>query len=177
LIYENLFTDFSSLLLKNTAAEFARGIRLIEGIENEIYTFTTNGTNSIGAQFRHNYDFANGFLKGLKTGKIDYTQRERDLNIERNRQYAIERFVFLIKSLGAWPSNLDQLIVSVRSEIDEGAWYFSSAARELEFLHSHTVHHHALIAEKLNLLGFTVDGEFGVAPSTLKFWAQQNKVA
>ena len=36
------------------------------------------------------------------------------------------------------------------SEIESGNWLPSSIAREVEFVHSHTVHHHALIAEKLS---------------------------
>jgi hypothetical protein len=65
----------------------------------------------------------------------------------------------------------------VRSEIDAAFWIESSAARELEFLHSHTVHHHALIAEKLSSSGVKLPDDFGVAPSTLKFWAEQKKAA
>ena len=61
----------------------------------------------------------------------------------------------------------------MRSEIDTGLWIESSAMRELEFLHSHTVHHHALVAEKLNSFGIKVATDFGVAPATLKFRAEQ----
>jgi hypothetical protein len=62
--------------------------------------------------------------------------------------------------------------VSVRSEIDDEVWHSSSVMREFEFVHSHTVHHHALVAEKLKAFGLEVSDGFGVAPSTLKFWAE-----
>jgi hypothetical protein len=70
------------------------------------------------------------------------------------------------------PETFDR-IVMVRSEINEDFWYASSVAREIEFLHSHTVHHYAVIARlmpdsvKLN--------KFGVAPSTLRFRAAANR--
>ena len=43
------------------------------------------------------------------------------------------------------------------------------ATRELEFAISHTIHHHALIKERLRHLGIEFDEKFGVAPSTLEY--------
>jgi hypothetical protein len=60
--------------------------------------------------------------------------------------------------------------VLVRSEIDPDVWHSSSVGRELEYVLSHTVHHHALIAEKLAAIGVYIERHFGVAPSTLEYW-------
>ncbi|MDH3494762.1 MAG: hypothetical protein OEM82_14505, partial [Acidobacteriota bacterium] len=61
------------------------------------------------------------------------------------------------------------------SEIDDNLWLPTSLARELEFLHSHTVHHYALIAAKLGSMNIEVPFEFGVAPSTLKYWESRDR--
>ena len=161
-------------LIKAFTAELQRGIELIEKLDNSIYTRKENKVGSIGSHFRHNLDFANNFLKALETGKIDYTQRERNLRVEESREYAKEQFLFLIRSVqNLSTEDLEQEIV-VRSEVDENLWHKSSISRELEFLHSHTIHHYALINEKLNSFGINVSFDFGVSPSTLKYWAEQN---
>lgn len=154
--------------------ELARGARLIERIEDAVYRRKANGTGSIGGHFRHNLDFANSFLNGIESGKIDYNRRERDVLTEEDRLYAIERFALAIHRFRALSPDFSERKVWIRSEIGVEIWLESSAAREFEFLHSHTVHHHALIAEKLAFFGVAATENFGVAPSTLKFWEQQN---
>jgi len=156
--------------------ELTRGARLIERIEDSVYCRKANGTGSIGGHFRHNLDFAHSFLNGIRDGKIDYSRRARDVRTEENRFYAVERFAQTIRRLSGLETDFLQRKVWVRSEIAAEIWHQSSAARELEFLHSHTVHHHALIAEKLAFFGVKAADNFGVAPSTLKFWEQQNVV-
>jgi hypothetical protein len=66
-------------------------------------------------------------------------------------------------------SDLERSVL-VRSETGAALWHRSSLGRELEFVLSHTVHHHALIAEKLAANGDNAVRDFGVAPSTLEFW-------
>ena len=163
--YETLSFKAQNFLASKIVEEFVRSIRLIENVSDAHYA-------KIGAHFRHNLDFANSFLNGLTTGKIDYTKRMRDVRIEQNRTFAIEQIVFLIRRLQNLPDEILTEEIEVCSEIDESIWHASSAARELEFLHSHTVHHHALVAEKLNACGVKLPKDFGVAPSTLKFWAK-----
>ena len=167
----NAAPDF---LTKALIDELTRGARLIEQIEDSVYCRKANGTGSIGGHFRHNLDFADSFLNGIRSGKIDYSRRERDVRTEEDRFYAVERFVLTIRRLSSLEPDFLQRKVWVRSEIAAEIWHESSAARELEFLHSHTVHHHALIAEKLAFFGVQAADNFGVAPSTLKFWEQQN---
>lgn len=162
--YEDLYKEAAGLLSGKIAAEFARGARLIETLDDAVYAH-------VGGHFRHNLDFANSLLRGMPEGVIDYGSRERDPRTETNRQYAIERIIFLIKRLADLPAGVMPREVSVVSEISHGAIYRSSAAREMEFLYSHTVHHHALVAERLSGLGIVVSKDFGVSSSTLEFWA------
>jgi len=165
--------EIQNKLLEKTCAEFLRAARLIEKLDDEIYTAASESSGSLSAHFRHNIDFAQNFLKGLRTRKIDYAARERDPQIEQNRQYAVERLEFLIETLRSLPREFLETKVSARSEVDENLWHDSSAARELEFLYSHTVHHHALVAEKLKHSGIEIEADFGVAPSTLEFWKRE----
>lgn len=160
-------------LIESVSNEFGHAIRLIKSLEDDLYAGTAEDRGSIGAHFRHNLDIGANFLNGLETGTIDYGSRERDERVEKNRLYAVQRFEQLIYRMKALPNETLETMVMVRSEIDPSLCHISSVARELEFLHSHTVHHHAMIAEKLRSLGVNVSADLGVAPSTLRFWAEQ----
>jgi len=53
---------------------------------------------------------------------------------------------------------------------EPSSWSSSTVMRELQALLSHTVHHFALIGVMLQLNGFEIPEEFGVASSTLNRW-------
>lgn len=167
---DNVLTLKESLI-----AEIRRGIVLIEQLDDSNYAAKPNGNAGVGEHFRHNLDFANSLFKGIESGRVDYSGRERDVRVETDRNHATDCFEDLIDSLDRLESKEFDLKLSVRSEVDEELWLESSLARELEFLHSHTVHHYALIAAKLSLLGIPAPEGFGVAPSTLKYWNSKEK--
>ena len=150
--------------------ELGRGLHVIDSVDDVNYRRNANGTGSIGAQFRHNLDFVTCLFKGIENGRLDYTERERDTAVENDREYARSRFAVLVKRLSEVNPRLMGKSVLVRSEIDSKIWLPSSVAREVEFVHSHTVHHHALISEKLAGYGITAGTNFGVAPSTIEYW-------
>lgn len=156
------------LLVKQCVAILRQGIDLIENLTDAL--FTNGEKSSVGAHFRHNLDFATNLLCGLETGKLDYNQRERNLQVETNRRFAALRFREAIFKLENLTSEMLAKKILVRSETVENLWCESSAIRELEFLQSHTIHHYALIQTKLVSIGFAVSKDFGVAPSTLEFW-------
>ncbi len=158
-----------NIILNTTIGELIRGRKLTQSIPEEIYLRA-----NIGLHFRHNLNFVEIFVTGLPDRKIDYNNRIRDERIEREPKFAIEKMGNLIRELSKLEHIALGFELSVRSEIDEEVWHASNAMRELDFLHSHLVHHHALVAEKLNNLGFELTSEFGVAPSTLKYWATRN---
>lgn len=160
-------------LLSYLRDELQKGIDMIAEVDDPSYRRTANGTGSIGGQFRHNLDFINSLLNGIEEGCIDYTKRERDIRVEEDREYAVERFRVTIRRLNELSPKQFGKSVLVRSEVDQEMWVPSSLIREAEFVHSHTVHHHALIAEKLSGYGIAATANFGVAPSTLKYWEKQ----
>ncbi len=173
----NFAAQTTNFILERTIDEFTRASNLIESLECRIYTLDFESRGSIGAHMRHNFDIASRFLSGLRTGKIDYTARKRQSRFEQDRRYAIARIKDLITVMGCIPNEMFGSSVAVRSEVDDQIWHNSSVARELEFVQSHTVHHHALVAEKLKACGVEVSYGFGVATSTLRFWADVNSQA
>jgi hypothetical protein len=166
-------TDVQDVLLRALIEEINRGCDTIAGVNDVTYRRVANGTGSVGAQFRHNLDFALSLLDGIEHGRIDYSMRERDPDVEIARLYAIGRFRKVLAKLRFLDSRILGKSVLVRSELDASQWQPSSVAREVEFIHSHTVHHHALIAEKLAGFGIQPPKGLGVAPSTLEYWASR----
>lgn len=155
------------------AKELGRGVDLLSRISDAEYTAKSRTSGSIGEHFRHNLNFVEEVLNGLKLGRIDYEKRLREEQVETDLSYAVARLDEAIARLLRLTECEAAKVVSVVSEVNGSIAYRSSVGRELEFVHSHTVHHHALIAEKLWALGIEVDVLFGVAPSTKKYWEAQ----
>ncbi len=161
-------------LVGQCVAVLRQGIDLIENLDDVVFSqVEAVGKSSVGTHFRHNLDFVTNFLRGLETEKFDYNRRERNLQVETNRQLAVSRFRDAIAKLENLPPEMLVKKILVRSETIESLCCESSAMRELEFLQSHTIHHYALIEAKLVLFGYKVPAGFGVAPSTLEFWKSQ----
>ena len=161
--------------VQSLVAELERGVAIIQGLDVETFRSMEIGNGSIGAHFRHNLDFVNSFLNGIAERRIDYNDRTRDTMVETRPSYAVEQMQFAMRRLERLkPETLDR-IVMVRSEINEGVWHASSIAREIEFLHSHTVHHYAVIAPLMPSLERDGLSTFGVAPSTIRFRAAFNR--
>jgi hypothetical protein len=166
----HLRTNATAKLLQSLVDEIGRGVGLISAIDDLTYRRPGNNSGSVGAQFRHILDFVTSVLKGMENGRIDYNDRERDLRVETHRRYALERFEGTIRKLISVKPEMLHKAVCIRSEAGTGLWMPSCVAREIEFVHSHTVHHHALIAEKLAGFGYRTEKNFGVAPSTIDHW-------
>ena len=167
------YESVEDVLLKTLIRELEHGVQIINAVDDIAFRRIANNTGSIGAQFRHNLDFVGSLLKGVDIGRIDYNDRERDVRAETDRPYAAGRFADLIGRLSELSPRIMAKNVLIRSEIDNDTWLPSSIAREVEFVHSHTVHHHALIAEKLAGFGVVVGENFGVAWSTLEYWKKK----
>ena len=125
----------------------------------------------IGPQLRHCADFYRALLDGLDSGRIDYDARKRDRLFELSRAYAARELEGLAERLRALDRESRDRALLVRSEaavLPAGAdpWTASSLRRELLVLVSHTVHHHALVRERLLARGCDPGRGFGLAPST-----------
>jgi len=177
---EKLISNQSNPLTESVEEVLLQGLRLIEKIDDA--AFSEGNRGSVGIHFRHCLDFASNFLGGLKVGKIDYGQRQRNTEAETDREQAILNLVFVIRELQSLRISDLETEVMVKTEEIIGVmgnpeWARSSGLRELDFLQSHTIHHFALIAYKLRAHGIEVGENFGVAPSTLKYWQSEKAAA
>ena len=155
--------------LMGLLCELDRGITMVGTLDDFEYAIARSGSSSIGAHFRHNLDFVNALLNGLAIRRIDYNDRTRDVRIETEREYAIDQLMFACRRLNSLTPDIIGSHVVVRSEVDEELWHSSTVSREIEFLHSHTVHHYALIKMLISVENDAVSSAFGVSPSTLRF--------
>jgi len=142
------------------------GAALLSALDDALYRTT------VGPQLRHCLDFYGSFLRGLAARRVDYDTRERDPLVESSRRIAGRRYAEVIAALERITGEEALAALEVRSEGDtvppgEPEWCRSSVRRELQFLLSHTVHHHALVKELLRARGRAIGADFGVAPSTL----------
>lgn len=149
-----------------------RGAQLLLRIDDAIYQqrlgTVFNGT--LGAHVRHNLDFYLSLLDALPGAAIDYEQRRRDPVIETDRASAVDLIAQICKRLRDAREPAGTLRVRVSAHAGS-AWAVTSLSRELDSLLSHTIHHYAIIAIMCRLVGVQVDEQFGVAPSTLRYWA------
>jgi uncharacterized damage-inducible protein DinB len=159
-----------------------QGISLVErlGEEQLIRTSDLCPGGTVGAHFRHCLDFYDSFLEGRGSGRVDYNARKRDRSSESVPARAVHRIREIIDGLEAIPEQDRDRPLSVRgdgSREGDAGWFRSTVGRELQFLLSHTIHHFALIGFMLRAGGFEVDASFGVAPSTLRYWAETSSPA
>lgn len=126
--------------------------------------------SSLGGHVRHCLDHFEALLAGAAGGLVDYDHRERATAIETERLAAIRA----IRGLVARLLTLDQpelnRPVRVAAMLASDGWSIeteSSLGRELVFVLSHTVHHHAIMAAMCATLGIQLPVRFGYAPSTL----------
>lgn len=156
--------------LQALIGELEKGRQLILRLDDAPYIHKSDTSGSVGGHFRHDLNFVDAVLAGVASGVIDYNKRVRDRLIETDREYASEKFTEAIDKLMSLDTCVLNNEVFVASETDTAMMHRSSISREIEFVHSHTVHHHALIAEKLSSQGIETGRYFGVAPSTLEYW-------
>ena len=154
-----------------------QGRELIAALPDTAFAAASSAGKPVGPHFRHVLEHYSCFLDGLGSGRIDYDSRAREAELESRRAIAGDRIGILIAGLiGLDGADLDQP-AQARLESgfggEEEQWSRTTLRRELHFLLSHTVHHYALIGLLLVQRGIDPGSEFGVAPSTLKYWQSQ----
>lgn len=156
----------------------ANCVLLQQGIDllarHDARTFVATDASSfgsgIGTHLRHVLDHYRSFLNGAESGLIDYDKRERDTQMERDRESALVEIRSIrerIERCRVDPDGEVEVRVSASTDGAEDR-SVSTFGRELQFLVSHTVHHYALMAIASRMQGIFPDESFGVAPSTLK---------
>jgi uncharacterized damage-inducible protein DinB len=145
---------------------------LVESLTNEKYSRKPVGIvqSSIGAHVRHNLDHVAALLNGLRSGEVNYDQRERGTDIEKDRFACLDEILRLEKELTDFPWHTVPHLVKLTALVAPDCLpvtTLTSAERELAFVVSHTIHHNAIIGIMAGLLGNELPADFGYAPSTI----------
>lgn len=151
-----------------------QGRRLLDQVSDQLFVCADeHGHACVGAHMRHVLDCYRCFVGGLEGGRIDYDARERNPRLETERAVAMATIDGLARQLATLGEADRHRPVQVRVDAaawgEADSWSHSTLGRELQFLLSHTLHHYALIAMTLRVLGQAPDPSFGVAPSTLAY--------
>ncbi|MGR2739500.1 DinB family protein [Billgrantia sp. Q4P2] len=142
------------------------------------YAFGPTGRQSLGKHVRHILDHYDALLAGAGVGSIDYENRQRDERLEAEPVAAVARVVEIsaaLPRLHAHHSTTQQMRYPVDGACSS-LTLSTSLARELAFMTSHTVHHMALLGFMAEQLGVALPDDFGVHPSTLRFWRRSRIV-
>jgi hypothetical protein len=145
---------------------------LVQGMHSEHYKqpLPVLSQQSIGAHSRHVIEFYQCLRKGIEGGKVCYEDRIRDIEIETEKNFALD----MLHNLMHWHISEDKpiLLQVGSSKSGNGFDLQSSLLRELHYVAEHTIHHLALIRIGANALGYTTTDHFGIAPSTIEYRSQ-----
>ena len=165
-------------LIDHNQAVIRQGQELLTRLTNDQYNnIHQDSLSSVGMHIGHVIDHYHCFLDGLESGNINYDIRSRDDQIRSKPSVAKLAFGKISTQLDTIPrlskhtwepvTNLIQVVCCTSSTLQDPISISSTLQRELVFLHSHTVHHFALIKHLLSPLGIVMSDLFGVAPSTI----------
>ena len=172
------------ILIDDNVRLLEQGRTLLADMDGALYgkAEPSVSLSGAGSHFRHLLDFYERFFEGVWAERIDYDRRQRDPALETDPDAASAKLAAVIGGLRALSGRelTPALLVKADAEgqaPEETPWAGSTVERELQVLMSHTVHHYALIAVTLRLNGVDPGTEFGVAPSTLRYWQEQRACA
>ena len=131
--------------------------------------FATGVSGSIGEHVRHCLDHVSALLTADPSTPLSYDRRNRGTAVETDPAEALRQIQHLKGALNMWSTrSLDEPIrvTSMLSSSGDAVTGWSTLARELAFVVSHTIHHHAIIGVLLAVHGHPVPERFGHSPST-----------
>jgi uncharacterized SAM-dependent methyltransferase len=127
-----------------------------------------NGS-SIGGHTRHIIEFYECLLQGAETGTVNYDNRQRDSQVEQNRDYALKIIEKNVENLKKVDNASLPLVMEARFA-ESNYSIPSNFAREEAYLIEHTIHHFALIRIGVQSVcpEVVIEPDFGVAYSTIE---------
>ena len=160
-----------------------QGESLLDSLGDEDYTRKLPAVfgSTVGEHYRHCLDHFQSLLQGLDADEINYDHRERNPRIENDRTFALAETHRILRAFGSIPTQFLDCPINVRSKVNyepnAAPLIGSTVGREFMYAVAHAIHHYALIAVMCGMLDVPVPAGFGVAPSTLKYHADQPKAA
>ena len=134
--------------------------------------------SGLGGHVRHVADHFRAFETGLVTGFIDYNQRRRESELERNASLGLAELQDLQERLQYVDVSFQP--VTVESEVSclqqVSRRCESTYDRELVYLIYHTIHHVAYAALLMKQIGLTPDTMVGNAPATATYLRQNDAI-
>lgn len=125
--------------------------------------------SAIGPHLRHCLDHAVCFLRGLRSGVIEYDARDRDLRVENDADYYREVARGVMDQLaGISPATLPNgiKVCQISAPGAPLTTVESTIERELLFLSGHTIHHLAIVTQIAKERGIAIGSELSIAFST-----------
>lgn len=147
--------------------------RFVDGLTDEQYTVPpAPGLSSIGGHVRHTLDHIRALLNGAPQGVVDYDRRARGTDVERHRHAGIaetDRLIDECEQLARFHADESMRVrARFRSDLPPVS-VASTVHREVLFVLSHTIHHHAMMVSAARTLGAPSPPLFGYAPATIAF--------
>ena len=144
---------------------------LLTEVASDVYCarFATEVSGSIGEHVRHCLDHVSALLAADSSTTLSYDRRQRGTTVETDPAKAVRQILRLKRGIEAWSTrSLDETIrvTSMISPSGAAVTGWSTLARELAFVVSHTIHHQAIIGVLLAIHGHAVPDRFGHSPST-----------
>ncbi|WP_434986561.1 hypothetical protein [Vreelandella zhaodongensis] len=176
----------TALLIDENVQALAQLATLLQRSPEKAYQrlMGSQQTQSLGRHVRHILEHYGTLLDACTPGDhrmaFDYEQRQREAVLENDPIQALQRVKILQTGLQALSSTPYNTPLTLSYPIEEG--HASQAntlilptnlGRELAFLTSHSIHHMALLGLLCEQLEITLPSDFGIHPSTLRFWKNQ----
>lgn len=123
----------------------------------------------IGEHVRHCLDHVSALLTADRSTVLSYDHRNRGTAVETDPCEALREILQLKVTLEAWstrPLDAPICVTSMITPPGNAVTGWSTLARELACVVSHTIHHQALIGVLLAVHGQSVPDRFGHSPST-----------
>lgn len=143
-------------------------VHLLTELNDKQYAHTNIflGNASIGGHTRHIIELLKCAVHGYDAGKVDYSNRVRNLSLESDRFTAIRELENLASEVIKADKELKLIIESPAPHAYVSTTYY----REIVYNTEHTIHHLALIRVALREMDLNIVGDdFGVAYSTIQY--------
>lgn len=125
-----------------------------------------------GKHIRHTLDHFRASIMTQPSDKIDYDHRQRGVDVESNRDAALQEIADLRSALAGLTE--DDLTVEMTAQVmcsgdGQCADLGTTRAREIFFALHHAIHHNAILKAIAGEHDLKLDPCFGTAPSTINY--------